>query len=269
MRGLMILDRDGTRAGSMRMLPMTDTSLLVGRSAEAGLVLDDPALALRHLRLGPRGDWVEDLGGRIGTRLNGQRLKPGHTVPIRPGDEIEAGTFLIRLVEPGESRRQVRCLETLEGAKEGGAWTWRLEQQAGPGLGRHLDLTLGEERTLGRGEDCALVLNDPKISRHHLSLSCNSEGRLRCRDMGSTNGARVNGRPLRGSSRLRAGSRLSLGPFEFFLVHRPIYSPNAGAWTIAWLSGPCKAIRSGNSSRGWLGWVLLAMAAAAGLLACA
>ncbi|MBW2703429.1 MAG: FHA domain-containing protein [Deltaproteobacteria bacterium] len=267
MRGLMILDRDGTRAGGMRMLPMTDTALLVGRSAEAGLVLDDPALALRHLRLGPGAEWVEDLGGRLGTRLNGQKLEPGHTVPMRPGDEIEAGTFLMRLVETRESRRQVRCLETLERVKEGGAWTWRLEQQAGPGLGRHLELSAGEELTLGRGKDCALVLDDPKVSRRHLSLSCSSEGRLRCRDMGSTNGVRVNGRPLRASSRLRAGSRLSLGPFEFFLVHRPTDLPIAGGWTIAWLSGPCKAIRSGNSSRGGLGWVLLAMAAAAGLLA--
>ncbi|KAB2969096.1 MAG: SpoIIE family protein phosphatase [Thermoanaerobaculia bacterium] len=55
---------------------LEDGSLVVGRGAECGLRLPDPRVSRQHCRLELRADglWVEDLGSRRGTRLNGRPL---------------------------------------------------------------------------------------------------------------------------------------------------------------------------------------------------
>ena len=63
--------------------------LLVGRGAECGLQLADLRVSRQHCRLEPRADgvWVEDLGSRRGTRLNGRTLEgPARLVS---GDVLE------------------------------------------------------------------------------------------------------------------------------------------------------------------------------------
>lgn len=54
-------------------------SLVVGRGAECDVQLPDQRVSRQHLRLERRGDelWIEDLGSRAGTRLNGRRLAGG------------------------------------------------------------------------------------------------------------------------------------------------------------------------------------------------
>jgi pSer/pThr/pTyr-binding forkhead associated (FHA) protein len=79
----------------------------------------------------------------------------------------------------------------------------------GPMAGRRLPL--GEEETLGRGAGATLHLADPAASRLHLALRV-SRGSAEARDLGSKNGAEVNGRRLgRRRRRLRSGDVLSLG----------------------------------------------------------
>lgn len=79
----------------------------------------------------------------------------------------------------------------------------------GPMAGRRLPL--GEEETLGRGAGATLRLPDPAASRMHLRLRV-SRGSAEVRDLGSKNGAGVNGRRLgRRGRRLRPGDVLSLG----------------------------------------------------------
>jgi pSer/pThr/pTyr-binding forkhead associated (FHA) protein len=50
----------------------------------------------------------------------------------------------------------------------------------------------GTPLTLGRASDNALVLGDPRVSRHHARLQAR-RGTLVFTDLGSTNGSRVNG----------------------------------------------------------------------------
>jgi predicted component of type VI protein secretion system len=72
-------------------------------------------------------------------------------------------------------------------------------------------LPLGGDDTLGRGSRATLRLDDPAASRLHLGLRV-SGGEVRARDLGSKNGAAVNGRRLgRRPRRLRAGDVISLG----------------------------------------------------------
>jgi Protein of unknown function (DUF3662)/FHA domain len=66
---------------------------------------------------------------------------------------------------------------------------------------------------IGRSRDCDIVLDDSGISRRHAELRPSDTG-WTVTDLGSTNGLRVNGQPIRGAQPLRAGDRLELGSTE-------------------------------------------------------
>lgn len=65
--------------------------LHIGRAADNGLVIDDPAVSRQHAYLGPRGDgWVlVDKGSVNGTFVNGGRLRGPRE--LADGDVIELG----------------------------------------------------------------------------------------------------------------------------------------------------------------------------------
>jgi serine phosphatase RsbU (regulator of sigma subunit) len=74
-------------------------SVVVGRSIESDLVVDDPFLSRRHFRLFRAGGtlFVEDLGSRNGTLLNDRPVLTA--TPVQPGDvvRISASTLTVRL----------------------------------------------------------------------------------------------------------------------------------------------------------------------------
>ena len=67
---------------------------------------------------------------------------------------------------------------------------------------RPLDATLSRRQLdvgrhrIGRGEDCEVQCPVRGLSRHHVELDIQSSGGLVIRDLGSTNGTRVNGKPV-------------------------------------------------------------------------
>ncbi|HTA12361.1 MAG TPA: DUF3662 and FHA domain-containing protein [Solirubrobacteraceae bacterium] len=67
--------------------------------------------------------------------------------------------------------------------------------------------------TIGRSRECDVVLDDAGISRRHAQLTPGPQGWL-VEDLGSTNGVRVNGEPLRGRRALTPGDRVELGSTE-------------------------------------------------------
>ncbi|HSN87586.1 MAG TPA: FHA domain-containing protein, partial [Thermoanaerobaculia bacterium] len=68
--------------------------LLIGRGTNAGLRLDDEAVALEHARIerNPAGYQLTDLGSVTGTYLNGKPLA-GRVVSLKDGDTIEIGPY--------------------------------------------------------------------------------------------------------------------------------------------------------------------------------
>jgi pSer/pThr/pTyr-binding forkhead associated (FHA) protein len=81
------------------LLPLAGERCTVGSSPESDLVVEDPSVSRTHVlieRLGGRC-FLEDLGSRNGTYVNGQRIS-GRRV-VRPGDEIRLG--LVRVVVRG------------------------------------------------------------------------------------------------------------------------------------------------------------------------
>jgi hypothetical protein len=66
---------------------------------------------------------------------------------------------------------------------------------------------------IGRSRDCDIRLDDPNISRHHAEVRP-SGANWTVRDLGSTNGIKVNGRKVGGPQSLRPGDRLEMGTTE-------------------------------------------------------
>ena len=81
---------------------------------------------------------------------------------------------------------------------------------------------LTEDRiSVGRTDDNAIPINDPSISVHHAEFVLTS-GEYLLRDLGSTNGIRVNGKPVN-DARLCPGDRIRFGSVE------GVYEPDAKA----------------------------------------
>ncbi len=72
----------------------------------------------------------------------------------------------------------------------------------------------GPVAVLGRSRECDCVLEDPNISRQHAELRQASNGDWTVRDLGSTNGVKINGRRVE-SARLAPGDEVTLGTTSF------------------------------------------------------
>jgi pSer/pThr/pTyr-binding forkhead associated (FHA) protein len=65
----------------------------------------------------------------------------------------------------------------------------------------------------GRHQECDVLLNSKKISRKHCALA-QVEGYLVIRDLGSTNGIKINGERMN-EGRLYPGDELQIGNFKY------------------------------------------------------
>ncbi len=66
---------------------------------------------------------------------------------------------------------------------------------------------------LGRSRDCDVVLSDQNVSRRHAEVRP-SGGAWIVKDLGSTNGVKVNGRRIQGPQSLKRGDTIRLGTSE-------------------------------------------------------
>ena len=71
--------------------------LAIGRGEGNDLVLDDPSLSRNHarLRMVKGGAFLEDLGSRNGSRVNGEPIR--RVQPVAAGDELQFGRLSLRL----------------------------------------------------------------------------------------------------------------------------------------------------------------------------
>lgn len=72
----------------------------------------------------------------------------------------------------------------------------------------------GPRAVIGRSDEVECILRDPNVSRRHAELRQGPGGEWEIRDLGSTNGVKVNGRRA-GSSRLREGDQVTVGTTTF------------------------------------------------------
>lgn len=67
---------------------------------------------------------------------------------------------------------------------------------------------------VGRSRECDIVLDDSNVSRRHAQISPSGSTGWLIKDLGSTNGVRVNGRTVDGPHPLESGDRVELGTVD-------------------------------------------------------
>ncbi|MBE7700224.1 FHA domain-containing protein [Oerskovia sp. Sa1BUA8] len=86
-------------AGPLRgtTVPLSTSSILLGRAPSCTLVLDDDYSSSRHARIFPQGGtwYVEDLGSTNGTYINERRISG--IEPLPPGVGVRVGQSVVEL----------------------------------------------------------------------------------------------------------------------------------------------------------------------------
>ncbi|QGF23515.1 FHA domain-containing protein FhaB/FipA [Raineyella fluvialis] len=92
-----IVVTNGPHLGMAAEVDQSGTYVMIGRSPECAIVLDDDYVSTRHARVvnGEAGLYLEDLGSTNGTFVNGRRISSA-TI-IGPADEIRIGRTILKL----------------------------------------------------------------------------------------------------------------------------------------------------------------------------
>jgi len=100
-----------TGVGDDQRRVAVETSLVVGRAPECGLIIDDVAASRRHFEIRPSngGFTCRDLGSKNGTKVNGTQVK---VCQLQHGDRIRIGETVIRF-ESGSPTGQVSGVKTV------------------------------------------------------------------------------------------------------------------------------------------------------------
>lgn len=208
----------------------------VGRDPGSGVVLTDESVSRKHavIFVLPSGQVVlRDLGSANGTFFKGRRLGEAE---LQPGDEIRVGDEVLHLRReeeevaapaPGTDAVGGGAAKTVVGARPDVTVVAPPATPAAPKLelevrGERRSLRAGTLR-IGRAPDCEVILDDDAlVSRHHAEVSVSgSEAVLR--DLGSSNGTRVNGEAIGGPRVLEDGDRIGIGGLELtFFADIPV-----------------------------------------------
>jgi ABC-type multidrug transport system ATPase subunit len=197
-RGLMTVGLDLVRFAG-RDVPIGSAGVVIGRERGCDLVIDGPTISRRHARVfnNPKGSWVEDLGSRNGTSVNGTNVDR-QPVRLTSGDRIRVGDEVV-IVLAGE--------ETVYA--DPGTRSPKPTIHAGPTATQ----LAAKPLTVGRDPANVLKLDDPNISRFHAVIERRS-GWVELRDLSSRNGTRVNGRSV-SRIRLENGDQIAIGAYRF------------------------------------------------------
>jgi hypothetical protein len=154
-------------------------------------------------------------GGQDTTEIDkeaiGQATKGSKSLtPPEARGEFEPETMPLRTFPPGELARELDMLRS--GLKPGDAYLVLRH-------GREFDANflINERSTVvGRDADSDIFLGDGSVSRRHAEIR-RLRNRFSIRDLGSTNGTRVNGRPVEEQT-LRSGDEVEIGMYRFLFL---------------------------------------------------
>ncbi len=176
--------------------PVDQDTLSVGRDPDCDIVLDDPASSRRvaEFVFEEGALWVVDSGSMGGISVAGEVVDRRR---LRPGDEVEIGSFIIELrgnVEAAAAAEPTMVVGP-DIAPDGDRTVALADMQAKPVLvmpdGSRLELVDGT-LVLGRSAECDILLDSTAASKRHAELRIHG-GSVILVDLGSTNGSRVNG----------------------------------------------------------------------------
>lgn len=199
--------------GGPRVVPFGRPFALIGRIAHADLHIEDRDVSARHVYLhaDARGLFAVDLATRTGTRFGEAEAPCGW---LRPGESLEVAGRSIRLTSfevDGRPTAPPPCaVNLLTDAGDAPLVGLTLD----PVAGRGPSWALGSELAfVGRGDGCAIRLNQANVSRTHCAL-LRTPGAVYVIDLPGQP-TLVNGQPPRGAATLRDGDVLTIGQVRF------------------------------------------------------
>lgn len=214
---------------------------------------------LAQLCVDRRGLWLQVANGMRGIHVNGRPVK--RMAVLRPGDSVYVEGVELLLQSSHLPAGDLRGADAAQGDPR-----VLLRGVGGKYHGRAIPL--GQPCIVGRGRDATLRVDEPGFAERHARLELRGD-RVLLRDLGSADGTRVNGVPVR-DALLVAGDQVAFGAQHRFVVEVP-WLPSASLAEAADPAGetpPPETVlgsEPGGSVRRWP-WLLLAALLMAGAL---
>jgi NHLM bacteriocin system ABC transporter ATP-binding protein len=203
---------------SGEVIPLRNDVAIIGRGGDCSVVLRDGSVSSRHASIEktPEGLRLRDLDSANGVWIEERRIEE---MILRPGMRFRIGTTIFEFVAPTQAPPRARTVflselpplmpqETIYGSAE--AFVVRTVRTGETGGWGAETSVRARWATLGRGEDCSVILKDRDISRQHAKIELLPAG-FRVTDLGSANGTWVGTRQIEKAEVLEAGQEFRLG----------------------------------------------------------
>ncbi|MCG3117366.1 MAG: FHA domain-containing protein [Candidatus Manganitrophus sp. SA1] len=164
----------------------------LGRDLRSDWAIKDPMVSREHaiIKEDQDGFYIEDRGSRNGTFVNKEKVL---RKKLSDQDEIRIGSATFHFSgKEGQTDSEISASsisEPIRSAPQENLGAWALEVISGKEVGRFFELS-PKLLSIGRGKT-DVVVNDPKVSRHHADLEWSEKGFILV-DLKSTNGIFVN-----------------------------------------------------------------------------
>jgi pSer/pThr/pTyr-binding forkhead associated (FHA) protein/NADPH-dependent 2,4-dienoyl-CoA reductase/sulfur reductase-like enzyme len=203
---------------------------ILGRSEEAQITINDPAVSLKHAELVWVGEdlFARDLGSRNGTLVNGDPVSA--PTPLTSGDVLRVGATDFKVV--GQSSPAIRS-PLMEPAPVPASApktpppstpTRHPIQMTSTHPPLTIALTGSASLRIGRNPESEVTIEHSSVSWAHAHLIPRDDG-WTIMDAGSTNGTTVNDQPVdKHPVPISEGARVAIGEVQFDVraVHTPV-----------------------------------------------
>lgn len=229
----------------IRLAEIHEGNLSIGRASGNDVVINDPKVSRNHARIvcSDGRSFLEDLGSRAGTLLNGKPID-GHS-RISPGDELLIGETRISIEGAKNSEETAYFQGTAQRKRISGSMEINAESQEATGehistkylttnisekmltppfhrlvqiengtMGRHYPLEQSE-LCIGRSQKCDIkLIKDRAVSSFHACLTL-EKNRYWIKDFNSRNGTMINGTRAKKPVEIHHGDQIRIGETEF------------------------------------------------------
>ena len=164
----------------------------VGRSQENDYLINEPEVSSFHAVITVSDDRIiriRDLNSLNGTYVNGKRIVSDTVITQR--DEVKLGKRILDLSSVLSKPSKTKVAVNIPASQ-------------------NIPNNIVDKRTIGRGANCQIRMNNDDVSNNHALLYKLSTGEVAISDMGSTNGTYVNGQRISTSQTLKSGDVVTI-----------------------------------------------------------